>query len=208
MIIFNETFDHLKYVQLVAGQVNQVEECKIPRKGLAYIARRYGTDVSEQTIGIKGKSIRIWNTPICVEDPETKTWHTIYDTENRAALPGKYTQATYYVNEALRSECLSLRKRILATNHVVPSIAPTPSAPPQISAKRPPRFVAEAIKRDAIATKQTCMISLEEIQKEMKALVTPCFHLFEQEGLQDWLTKSTECPLCKANVLRVDCIDV
>jgi hypothetical protein len=59
-----------------------------------------------------------------------------------------------------------------------------------------PAFVAEALLEKAIASDQTCAISMESFEKE-KCAATSCYHLFRREALQEWRKTHTDCPVCK-----------
>jgi hypothetical protein len=79
-----------------------------------------------------------------------------------------------------------------------PSAAPSPSSlsaqPQQI-----PPHVFKVFVEAAIAKKETCPITMEEITMENVAM-TPCGHLFYKTALQMALCTRNTCPQCRAPV--------
>lgn len=67
-----------------------------------------------------------------------------------------------------------------------------------------PLFVAETLLEKAIANKQICPISFEELKKGQTA-VTSCFHLFEQNAIQEWMKTHSKCPICKKKCSVTHC---
>lgn len=59
-----------------------------------------------------------------------------------------------------------------------------------------PRFVAEALLEKAMASDQTCAISMEPFEKD-KTVATSCYHLFRHDALQEWRKTHSDCPVCK-----------
>ncbi len=59
-----------------------------------------------------------------------------------------------------------------------------------------PRFVAEALLEKAIASEESCTITMEPLEKE-KTAATSCYHLFHRDALQEWRKTHTDCPVCK-----------
>lgn len=58
-------------------------------------------------------------------------------------------------------------------------------------------FVAEALLREAIRTHMTCAISMEPVENR-GCVVTNCFHIFQQEALEQWAESHSNCPVCRA----------
>lgn len=77
-----------------------------------------------------------------------------------------------------------------------PAAARLPAPP----AGKLPRFVAEALKRDALIRKENCSISMSPLEECGTVAVTDCYHLFDAESLTDWLKRKPSCPLCKQPV--------
>ena len=61
-----------------------------------------------------------------------------------------------------------------------------------------PKFVTDALVRDAVAMGATCPITMEPI-KAAEAAVTTCFHIFERTAIAAWLAQADThtCPVCK-----------
>lgn len=73
-----------------------------------------------------------------------------------------------------------------------PVTPPPPPPPPPI-----PKFVADALIRDAISRAAACPITMEPLVAETTA-VTACFHLFERDAIAAWLAQSGNCcAVCK-----------
>jgi hypothetical protein len=79
-----------------------------------------------------------------------------------------------------------------------------PSAPP--AAVKPPTFVADIMKGDAIKNGQMCPISLETFTDVGAMCMTPCFHVFDRECLDVWIKNMYSCPVCKASCNLEDCV--
>jgi hypothetical protein len=69
---------------------------------------------------------------------------------------------------------------------------------PPSSTNAIPRFVAEAMKRDAIASGGSCPITTTTFENRTAVAVTACYHLFEDAALKQWMTTKMLCPICKA----------
>jgi hypothetical protein len=79
-----------------------------------------------------------------------------------------------------------------------------PSAPPSPSSlsaqpQQIPRHIFKVFVEAAIAKKETCPITMEEITMENVAM-TPCGHLFDKTALQMALRTRNTCPQCRAPV--------
>lgn len=73
-----------------------------------------------------------------------------------------------------------------------PPPAPSPAAPAPV-----PKFVADALIRDAITAAATCPITMEPLKTDTTA-VTACFHLFERDAIAAWMVQSGGCcAVCK-----------
>lgn len=70
------------------------------------------------------------------------------------------------------------------------TVTPPPAAPI-------PKFVADALIRDAVGRAATCPITMDPLVAETTA-VTTCFHLFERDAIAVWLVQSGDCcAVCK-----------
>ena len=75
-----------------------------------------------------------------------------------------------------------------------------PQPQPQVGSVRShrlPKFVADALIRDAVAATATCPITMEPITADTAA-VTSCFHVFDANAIAIWLADNHTCPTCKA----------
>lgn len=59
-----------------------------------------------------------------------------------------------------------------------------------------PKFVADALIRDAVAAAATCPITMEPITAA-SAAVTSCFHVFDANAIAIWMVDHQTCPTCK-----------
>lgn len=76
-------------------------------------------------------------------------------------------------------------------------IAPPPPPPAAPVATAPlPKFVADALVRDAAAADAICPITMEPITIATAA-VTSCFHVFDANAIAIWLVDHRTCPTCK-----------
>lgn len=146
-------------------------------------------------------SLFLWRTPWCLYKSDQNIWIPILDSDQRSRIPGQFlydsTPSRYYEGiAALRAAMLSEIR------------GPIARIAPQTPANKPPRFVCEIIKRDAIANKTACSISLADITEETKALITPCFHLYDAESLRTWIRIKGLCAMCKAPISEEDCLEL
>jgi hypothetical protein len=63
-----------------------------------------------------------------------------------------------------------------------------------------PKFVADALIRDAVAAAATCPITMEPITVATAA-VTSCFHVFDANAIAIWFTNNHTCPTCKTRAV-------
>ena len=80
-----------------------------------------------------------------------------------------------------------------------PSAPPSPSRAPLAQPQQIPPHVFKVFVEAAIAKKETCPITMEEITMENVAM-TPCGHLFDKTALQMALRTRNTCPQCRAPV--------
>jgi hypothetical protein len=95
-----------------------------------------------------------------------------------------------------------------------PSSDPSPAPAPAVAAHRSsahpspavlaqsqqiPRHIFKVFVEAAIAKKETCPITMEEITMENVA-ITPCGHLFDKTALQVSLRSRNTCPQCRAQI--------
>jgi len=63
-----------------------------------------------------------------------------------------------------------------------------------------PRHVADAIVRALILDKSSCSITTGLFDEIPVIGITPCFHCFEYESLEKWLSGHSTCPECRGTV--------
>jgi hypothetical protein len=63
--------------------------------------------------------------------------------------------------------------------------------------KSPLKRVADLVIADALKQDLCCAISLNPLTKETAVCVAPCYHVFEKESIQMWLSTSSTCPECR-----------
>jgi len=147
-------------------------------------------------------NIGVWRTPWTVN--HRGVWLPILDTEHREYIPGGFI----YMSISSQEKCnerivhqLDMRLRFIRELAEHPNVRISPLG--QKDTLSIPRFVMESLKRDAIARKYECPISMTPIEEATEVCFTECFHIFEKESMRQWLKEKPECPLCKA---RVSCV--
>lgn len=154
------------------------------------LCRTKGDDLDITEFNLPTKTIHIWRTGWAVY--YRNNWLHILDSDSRESLPGDFTLTGRDVN-ALRDQ-VSRRLSMLETD-IQDLMPPTPS-PVQTQI---PRFVAEIMRRDAVAAKAVCAISLDPLA-DISVSITSCFHMFHTESINTWLEKDSSCPVCKVHV--------
>ncbi len=77
---------------------------------------------------------------------------------------------------------------------------------PELTAKRPetcaiPEYVGRALLAQAVSAEECCSITMEHLAAGDTA-VTSCFHLFQKDGLVEWMKKKSCCPVCKKDDIQ------
>jgi hypothetical protein len=83
--------------------------------------------------------------------------------------------------------------RPIAGDGAAPAALPVQPAPVPAPL---PKFVADALIRDAVAAAATCPITMEPIAAATAA-VTSCFHVFDANAIAIWMVDHQTCPTCK-----------
>jgi len=171
------------------------------------------TTPGTRTICLGQQTIRMWRTPWTVN--HRGTWIPILDSDNLDAIPGDFMYMTIPTTEERcrqrNSEQRILRRAIVSDTYEGPldsTTARAPSHPIKPNAAKvfpstPPRFVATIMKRDAVATKYDCPITMETFREDTPAALTPCFHLFRKDAIHTWIEQHHSCPVCKSTVTEV-----
>jgi hypothetical protein len=61
----------------------------------------------------------------------------------------------------------------------------------------PQKRVAELVIANAVDTGTICPITMDPLTVDTAACVAPCYHVFEQEAIRQWLVTQTTCPECR-----------
>jgi hypothetical protein len=154
---------------------------------------------------LSSRTINVWRTGWTVN--HKNSWIQVLDSDERDAFPGNFAflcngPSNYALNE-------QLNRRLDIMNALYGYLPPAPpaSAPPATApaTNQIPRFVAEIMKKEAIAKNDTCPISFESFAGTPVS-ITSCFHLFDTSSINKWLDRDNSCPLCKAPVSFVQAI--
>lgn len=163
-----------------------------------------------------GNTIHLWRTGWTLYHVPSSTWIPVLDTNCLLQLPGEFI---YTARNDTSQQCIgrireskALRYKMFhqlcsprtgaQTTRIAP--LPTPALPAaravQLPCTKPtiPEFVIASMKRDAIARKESCPISMETFTEDTEVAMTSCFHLFEAASLATWFRKQSTCPMCKA----------
>jgi len=165
---------------------------------------------------VDGMEIYMWRTSLCIEHKRSGTWIHILDSNHPELIPGDYPHKETFGSNLLKGE-RNLNCRVLHENMLecIQYLELENSLQISREAVRPllteskssiPRFLGEIIKRDAVAMKYMCAITMDEFTKDTKTLVTPCFHIFEKDAILMWLQSNSLCPICKAPVSPTACL--
>jgi hypothetical protein len=223
---FNATATHLKVVKMseMAESRTRVEACE-QALGQTFTVRTSREPAPTLTLIVleSGERLYLWRTSLCVYTKSTRRWIHILDSNCMELIPGEFRCRETCMSRLFRgSRERRLRQRRremlrsvwrqeeLYVQGMRTSILP-PTAPPQLVVPQPtqarvPAFLGHIIKRDAVRNRDTCPVTLENFTEEIKAAVTPCFHLFTEAGLCGWLKTKAECPTCKAPVDTALCL--
>jgi hypothetical protein len=104
---------------------------------------------------------------------------------NRAYIDWSDDYSSAYVREMIHN------RKIYTSLHPIQEPDKTKSTIEEI-----PKFVASALLKDAMERNEVCPISMEILHLE-NAVVTSCFHIFEKNSIQTWLSTKSCCPICK-----------
>jgi hypothetical protein len=155
-----------------------------------------------EKIGLGPINIGVWRTPWTVN--HRGVWLPILDTDHREYIPGNFIYTSISNQEKCNERIvhqLDMRLQFIRELEGYPNVCKSPLG--QKDTLSIPRFVMESLKRDAIARKYECPISMTSIEEATEVCFTECFHIFEKESMRQWLKEKPECPLCKA---RVSCV--
>lgn len=204
--------------------VHTIEEHDLPADLSHYtldLCREESTNPGLRPVSLySGDTIYLWRTGWTVYHEPSSTWIPILDTNCLLQLPGDflYTAAndtSQQCTDRIR-ESKALRYKIFqqiclprtggqTTRSVDLPLMPAARAvrvPPLLTKAAIPGFVIASMKRDAIARKESCPISMEAFTENTEVAMTSCFHLFEAASLATWFRTHSTCPMCKAEQAR------
>jgi hypothetical protein len=190
---------YLRRVKMAFEEVEAVEHCYIWRVpwSVLYTVTGQWVPVIDANFPLEGEfTYRIQgDTRLAYEDRAAK--HILFrmDMIRKLSAP---PYLAYQVSRPLRN--------FLA--QPLSSLATAPPQPPQQPQQppRPPSFVADVMKADAIKKAGACPISLEPFTEATPMLMTPCFHIFSEDSLKEWLEKTALCPICKVSTSLTACV--
>jgi hypothetical protein len=145
--------------------------------------------------------IRIWRTPFTVK--HMGQWLPVLDCDHRYYIPGEFVYSSITTQQMSENRLLQqLNARMTLDAQIVETAYKTETTA-KVHADSIPRFIMEILKRDAVAKKYECPISMTIIEQDTEVSFTECFHIFEREGIERWVREKSSCPLCKAKVTRL-----
>jgi hypothetical protein len=154
-----------------------------------------------ENIRVGSRYIRIWRTPFTVK--HMGIWLPVLDCDHRYYIPGEFVYSSINTHQNSENRILQqLNARITFDAQIVETAYKTETTA-EVRADSIPRFVMEILKRDAVAKKYECPISMAIIEEDTEVSFTECFHIFEREGIERWVREKGSCPLCKAKVTQL-----
>lgn len=157
-------------------------------------------DTNLQKISLDSGPIYLWRTLYTVQYGAAVI--PILDSNMRESIGGEYD----YRVLVLMDQCADFMEQVQTLRRRMPMMRgnmartprlPAPPPPPQI-----PKFVTDALKRDAIQRNYTCPITMDPIT-DGPAAITSCYHIFSQEAINESLQRSRVCPFCRESVAFV-----
>ena len=120
----------------------------------------------------------------------------ILTTTNTSRIPEycKKTEYTYAPNAITDMNIPLWTLTPPVTTPVAPAVPVIP--PIRITLEPIPKRIAWLIADNACKENEMCSITMEHITP-LTAAVTTCFHCFEAEAVETWLSTKTTCPTCR-----------
>ena len=84
-------------------------------------------------------------------------------------------------------------------------ISDKPRVTPQPTVSQIPKFVTDALKRDAILANYTCPITMDPLT-DIPVAITSCYHIFNHESIRESLQRNKNCPVCRKPVAFIQSI--
>lgn len=66
-----------------------------------------------------------------------------------------------------------------------------------------PKFVLDLLVKDQIQKNNSCSITMSPFRTITNIGVTPCFHLFDLNAIQRWVSEHKKCPVCRNQVEQI-----
>ena len=165
-------------------------------------------DPKLEKINLSHGPIYLWRNQYSVK--YGSTYIPVIDSDRSDLIPGEYIHrivlTTTSVNSVLYNIYI-LYKNMLSiidrsTNDYLPfqnSYTVAVPAVPAAQQTQIPRFVLDALKRDAINANYECPITAAPLAN-IQASITSCYHIFDRDSLIEVLKKSSDCPMCRQRV--------
>ena len=83
-----------------------------------------------------------------------------------------------------------------------PPLPPSPVSRPSSGALPIPELVGTLLIRDAITSDDSCPITAVPFAELESLTATSCFHVFETEAIEAWLSEHSQCPVCRHSVVN------
>lgn len=146
-----------------------------------------------RVITADAKRLYMWKTAYSVFHPRLSAWIPVLDF-SEPCYPGQFLYTSKHETAATyRAHCIlqrSIRAEMLLKIR-------EEAMPETIGI---PKFVRDIMKADAIRKNDICPISMTPFKSCGKILLTNCFHMFEATSIEEWLKKSSSCPVCKQKI--------
>ena len=167
--------------------------------------------------GLSRFSAVFWNTGYVIpSDNNLFPPIPIYDFESRGDLfqniymrPFPLHRISNVTAAMIYGNIRDIRSMMLDSAVYVPARL-APSAPPAITlapaaaaAPQLPKHVLQALIRAAILDKKSCPISMTDFEDIQEFGITPCYHIFEKEAVERWISTHSTCPECRANCASI-----
>jgi hypothetical protein len=134
------------------------------------------------------REIYVWRTPYSVRCDDT--WVSVLDFSVDDCYEGPFPYTVEndiydYTNHRIKQQSLRAEMiDIIRKQEVTPRAAV-------------PKFITELVRKEAIAKKESCPISMIPFEDCESTTLTSCYHLYETTGLNRWLENNVSCPMCK-----------
>jgi hypothetical protein len=152
---------------------------------------------------LSSKNIKIWRTGWTVN--HKNIWIQLLDSDDRESFPGNFAFRCSGPSNFAVNDQMNRRLDIMTALYGYLPSAPAPPASASPPTNQIPRFVAEIMKKEAIAKNDMCSISFESFA-DIPVSITSCFHLFDTNSINRWLQHDNSCPLCKTPVNFVQAV--